>query len=307
MIKKAASTGHSPKTGPLWTQARGLLRRYHLQARKGLGQHFLTDEEALNHIISAAELTPSDVVMEIGPGLGVLTRELARRAGRVMAVELDNKLATILSETLAPFPNVAIINRDILETTPAALLREQGAGLSQNTDSPFSYKVVANLPYYITGAVLRHFLEAALKPQMMVVMVQKEVAEAIVARTGKTSLLSISVQFYGKPSMVSYVPARCFYPAPEVDSAILRVDLYPRPPVAVTDEKGFFDLVRAGFTASRKQIANSLAQGLKLPKAGVLSQLEKADISPERRAETLSLDEWAKLWQARQVKEHANP
>jgi len=144
---------------------------------------------------------------------------------------------------------------------------------------------------------LRHFLEASVKPEMMLVMVQKEVAEAIIAEPGKRSILSISVQFYGKPKIVSYVPAQSFHPAPEVDSAILRIDVYSQPAVAVTDEKGFFEMVRAGFTASRKQIVNSLAQGLKSPKPEVLALLEKADIVPQRRAETLTLEEWAQLWQ----------
>jgi 16S rRNA (adenine1518-N6/adenine1519-N6)-dimethyltransferase len=262
-----------------------------------LGQHFLIDGEVLNLITSAAELIPTDVIMEIGSGLGVLTRELARQAGWVIAIELDGKLAATLKQTLAPFDNVTIINEDILGIDPAALLQEQKAQFPPVIKSPFSYKVVANLPYYITSPVLRHFLEASVKPQIMVVMVQKEVAEAIVAKPGGMSLLSISVQFYGKPEITSHVPARCFYPAPEVDSAILRVDLYPKPAVAVTDEKSFFGLVRAGFSASRKQIVNSLAQGLKLSKAEVLSLLEKARIVPQRRAETLSLDEWAQLWQ----------
>jgi 16S rRNA (adenine1518-N6/adenine1519-N6)-dimethyltransferase len=266
-----------------------LLRRFDLQPRKGLGQHFLIDEEALKLITPAAELTPDDIVIEIGPGLGILTRELAGRAGRVLTVELDSKLAAMLKQTLSSLGNVTTINKDILETDPAALLRDAGIDTSQG------YKVVANLPYYITSPVLRHFLEASVKPRIMVVMVQKEVAETIVAGPGRMSLLSISVQFYGKPGIISHVPARCFYPAPEVDSAILRVDVYPQPPVAVTDEAGFFEVVRAGFSAPRKQIVNSLAQGLKLPKADVLPLLEKAGIEAKRRAETLTLNEWAKL------------
>ena len=177
------------------------------------------------------------------------------------------------------------------------MLQEAKAEFAQVLDTPFSYKVVANLPYYITSPVLRHFLEASVKPKYMVVMVQEEVAEAIVAKPGNMSLLSISVQFYGRPGIVSYVPARCFYPVPEVDSAVLRVDLYPEPVIPVTDEKSFFGLVRAGFSASRKQIVNSLAQGLKLPKSEVLSLLAEAQIAPQRRAETLALDEWSNLWQ----------
>jgi len=270
-------------TGSLLTQTRRLLRQFDLRARKGLGQHFLIDGEVLQLITSAAELTPSDVVIEVGPGLGILTRELAQKAGRVIAIELDNKLAAALKQTLAPFDNVTIINDDVLKIEPQNLATD--------------YKLVANLPYYITSPVLRHFLEASAKPKLMILMVQKEVAEAIVAKPGKMSLLSVSVQFYGEPRIISDVPAQCFYPAPKVDSAILRIDPSPQPRVAVADEGSFFDLVRAGFTAPRKQLANSLAQGLGISKAEVLPLLERAGIVPQRRAETLSLEEWARLRQ----------
>jgi len=285
------------KTESLLAQTKRWLRQFHLQVRKGLGQHFLIDEEVLRIIASAAGLTATDVIMEVGPGLGILTKELARQAGWVVAIELDSKLAVALEQTLASFDNVSIINKDVLQIDPAALLQEQKTRFPAAISSPFSYKVVANLPYYITSPVLRHFVEAPVRPQIMVVMVQKEVAEAIVAEPGQMSVLSITVQFYGEPRIISYVPAQCFYPAPEVDSAILRIDLYSQPAVAVTDERGFFGLVQAGFSASRKQIVNSLAQGLGLPKIDVLSLLEKCRIVPQRRAETLSLEEWAKLWQ----------
>ena len=271
----------------LLTQTRRLLRQFDLRARKGLGQHFLIDGEVLKRITSAAELTPADVVIEVGPGLGVLTRELARQGGWVIAIELDNKLAAALKQTLASFNNITIINDDVLRIEPGDLIKEPKTG----------YKVVANLPYYITSPVLRHFLEASAKPQVMIVMVQKEVAEAIVAKPGEMSLLSVSVQFYGEPRIIGYVPAQCFYPAPKVDSAILRINVYPQPPVPVTDERSFFELVRAGFSAARKQIANSLAQGLGLPKTEVLYLLAEAGILPRRRAETLTIDEWARLWQ----------
>jgi len=294
--KKLTHKRHYLKRGSLLAQTRRLLRRFDLRARKGLGQHFLVDEEVLKLITSAAELTPTDVIMEIGPGLGVLTRELVKQAGWVVAIELDNKLAAILRETLASFGNVTIINEDILKIDPVALLKEQKAKFPPEVTSSFDYKVVANLPYYITSPVLRHFLEASVKPQTMVVMVQKEVAEEITAKPGQMSLLSISVQLYGEPTIVAHVPARCFYPAPEVDSAILRVALYPQPAVEVADVESFFSLVRAGFSASRKQIGNSLTQGLGLPKAEVLSLLEKTGIVPQRRAETLTLEEWARLY-----------
>jgi len=294
VAKKASQRQRYPGAGSLLAQTKRLLRQFDLQARKSLGQHFLIDREVLGLIVDTAELTAADTVVEIGPGLGVLTGELAGKAGRVVAVEVDGKLAAVLGERMASRPNVVVINQDILEVEPVFLLQSVSLPAAS---SPSNYKVVANLPYYITSAVLRHFLEAEVKPQIMVVMVQKEVAEAIVAEPGRMSLLSVSVQFYGKPRIVSYVPANCFYPAPKVDSAILRVDRYPQPPVAVADEAGFFKLVRAGFVAPRKQMANSLAQGLKWPKAEVLSLLEQVSIMPQRRAETLTLDEWAKLWQ----------
>jgi len=278
----------------LLTETRGLLRRYGLHARKGLGQHFLIDRGVLEIILEAAALTPDDLVIEVGPGLGVLTRELAKRAGRVIAVELDDRLAAALKEDLTFLHNVIVVNGDILKLDPVDLLRE--VGLIVEPGSPASYRVVANLPYYITAPVLRHFLEAALKPQSMVVMVQKEVAETIAARPGRMSLLSVSVQFYGEPVIVDYVPAASFYPVPEVDSAVLKIDVCPEPRVAVGDEDGFFRLVRAGFSAARKQLVNSLARGLGMSRIEVLPFLEKAGIEPKRRAETLALDEWARLW-----------
>jgi 16S rRNA (adenine1518-N6/adenine1519-N6)-dimethyltransferase len=280
----------------LLTQTKSLLRHFDLRARKGLGQHFLIDGEVLKLITQAAELTLTDVIIEVGSGLGILTRELAKKAGLVIAIELDNKLATVLKQTLASFNNVTIINDDVLRIEPGDWLKEQKAN--------YSYKVVANLPYYITAPVLRHFLEASAKPKVMIVMVQREVAETIVAGPGEMSLLSVSVQFYGEPRIISYVPAQCFYPAPKVDSAILRIGL--RPKSLVADEAGFFDLVRAGFTAPRKQIVNSLAQGLGVPKTDVLSLLETAGIMPKRRAETLTLEEWAQLLRITKGKKHVD-
>jgi 16S rRNA (adenine1518-N6/adenine1519-N6)-dimethyltransferase len=289
-MNKSLSRGGSDS---LLAQTRKLLRRFDIRAKKGLGQHFLIDDEVLEAILAAAALSPNDTVIEVGPGLGLMTGELARRAGWVIAIELDNRLANILKKTLADFDNIVILNEDVLGTDPAALLQGQAPSFP-TTLRP--YKVVANLPYYITSPVLRHFLEASVKPEIMVVMVQKEVAEAIVAEAGQRSVLSISVQFYGKPSIVARVPASAFYPAPEVDSAVVKIEVYPRPPVAVDNVEGFFKLVRAGFTAARKQVANSLSQGLGLPKPEILSLLEKTDIDPRRRAETFTLEEWAELW-----------
>lgn len=273
----------------LLAQVKGLLRQFDLKTKKRLGQHFLIDEGVLEQIVSSAGLTPQDVVVEVGPGLGLLTRELAKRVGRVIAVELDVQLVAVLKRTLSSFTNVFIVQADILKVPPGELVGRycvEDAG----------YKVVANLPYYITSPVLRHFLEASLKPQLMVVMVQREVGEAIVASSGNMSLLSVSVQFYAKPRLIVYVPAQSFYPPPKVDSVVLRLEFLPQPAVVVDDVAGFFDIVRRGFSSPRKQLHNSLAQGLGVSAAPVVSLLKRVGIESQRRAETLTLEEWAKVW-----------
>jgi len=271
---------------------RQLLRQFGFKPKKRLGQHFLIDEAVLERILSAAQLSPGDIVVEIGPGLGVLTEGLARRGARVIAVELDSKLVALLKKRLAAFPDVKIVRADILEVTPRQLLQNNltASELAQG------YKVIANLPYYITSPVLRHFLEAQLRPSEMVVMVQKEVGEAIAAIPGKMSLLSVKTQFYSKPVIISYVPAASFYPPPKVDSVILRLDVYSRPPIEVSDVAGFFDIVIHGFSSPRKQLRNSLAHSLEMPSSQVASLLEKAGIEGKRRAETLNLEEWRELW-----------
>ena len=265
-------------------EAKSQLHRLGARARKGLGQHFLVDRGALENIISAAQLASTDTVTEVGPGLGILTEELVKRAGKVIAVEADPKLASSLQKRLSKFANLTVINADILQLDPIELI-----------DRKRHYKVVANLPYYIAAPILRHFLEASLKPSLMVVMVQKEVGQSIVAQPGDMSILGISVQLYGKPTIVDYVPAQSFYPEPKVDSAIVRIEVYPEPAVQVADIAAFFEIVKAGFSAPRKQIRNSLALGLQLNSAEVVELLEQAGIAPQRRPETLSLEEWANL------------
>jgi len=269
------------------TEVRRLLDRLGLRAKKSLGQHFLVDKRVLHRIVSAAELTSEDTVIEVGPGLGILTKELARRAGRVIAVEADPNLASALREVVA---DIDIISADILQTDPALLLASSGV-----EDASPSYKVVANIPYYITSPILRHFLEASLKPSLIVVMVQKEVGEAIVAQPGRMSLLAVSIQFYGQPLIVDHVPARSFYPPPKVDSVILQIKVHQQPPVSVPQASKFFDVVRAGFSAPRKQLRNALAQGLGIPPKEAASLLERVMIDPQRRAETLHLEEWARI------------
>jgi 16S rRNA (adenine1518-N6/adenine1519-N6)-dimethyltransferase len=274
----------------LLSETKNLLRQSGLHARKGLGQHFLVDGAYLKHIFQAAELSENDRVIEVGPGLGVLTRALAQRAGHVIAIEKDEHLSILLKDNFQTYRNITIINQDILQVNLPDLLNEYfGNSLS-------GYKVVANLPYYITSPVLRFFLEAESKPRILVVMVQKEVARQITAKPGEMSQLSIGVQLYGEPRIIKYVPARAFYPPPEVESAILKIDVLPKPVVDV-DIKSFFDLVHAGFSAARKQIANPLSHTLGLPKEDILVMLSKAAIDPRRRAETLSIEEWGQLWQ----------
>ena len=218
-----------------------------------------------------------------------MTAELAKRSGWVIAIELDDTLASILTSTL-PTDNVVVLNQDILGTDPSELFI---GGSPHVPEAMAAYKVVANLPYYITAPVLRHFLEASVKPSVMVVMVQKEVAETICAAAGKRSLLSIAVQLYGEPELVRIVPRESFFPAPAVDSAIVRIKVKPGP--RGVDEDAFFRVVRAGFTAARKQLANSLAQGLSLPKEEAAGILQQSGIDPKRRAETLELEEWAAI------------
>ncbi len=269
-----------------------LLASLDARAKKSLGQHFLIDAGALRRIVEAAELTPEDTVIEVGPGLGVLTAELISRAGRVIAVELDDNLAGLLKQRFAQASNLTVVHEDILKSEPSALLANAGI------DRKKEYKVVANLPYYITSAVLHHFLEGDVRPSLMVVTVQKEVARTIVAAPGEMSLLSVAVQFYGEARIVASIPAGSFLPPPKVDSAILKIRLHRELPVPFSDADSFFEVARAGFCAGRKQLVNSLAQGLGVEKEIVRATLAEAGIEPSRRAETLRIDEWVILWRA---------
>ncbi len=264
---------------------RALLRRLGLSARKGFSQSFLTDSYAVMDIVSAADLRSSDQVLEIGPGLGVLTRELVKAAGRVVAVELDRALAELLPRLVADAKNLKVIQGDYLDFDPA-------------TAFSGPYKVVANLPYAITSPALRRIMTFPPKPTLAVVMVQKEVAERVAAKPGETSLLSIMVQLYSRVSFVREVPASAFYPAPKVDSAVLKLELYDRPPEGVDDTEALLKVVAAGFSRRRKQLHNSLSDSLWFPPGGVFEVLEAAGIDPARRAQTLSIEEWIRLYRA---------
>lgn len=264
---------------------RQILRRYGLEPRQELGQHFLVDERALTRIVAAAELSPDDIVLEVGAGVGNLTRLLAMSAGRVVAVEIDRRFLPVLASELADHSNVHLVAGDILSLNPAGLAEGQ------------PYKVVANLPYAITSAVLRHFLEARVPPQRTVVTVQREVAERIAARGGRMSLLAVSVQYYGRPQLLFRLRPGAFYPPPEVESAVLQIDRHPEPPVKVANVPHFFRVVSAGFSQPRKQLGNSLAAGLGISHQEAATALRRAGIDPRLRAERLSLGDWARLAQ----------
>jgi len=269
-----------------------ILRRYGVRPSKGLGQSFLIDRGVLERIVEASHLTPDDIVLEVGPGTGLLTHRLAQVARAVVAVELDRKMFPILEETLRDCRNVHLVQGDILAVDPVAEITK---ALGMAEASTLRYKVVANLPYYITSAVLRHLLAARVRPEQLLVMVQREVARRIVASPGELSLLAISVQAFGAPEIVGHVPARAFFPRPKVDSALLRVHVYEQPKVPPEVQERFFRLVHAGFSQKRKQLHNSLAHALCIPHESVLAALAEAGIAPDRRPQTLSIEEWLRL------------
>lgn len=271
----------------------GVLRAHGLRPRKSLGQHFLADETYLRRIVAAADLSASDTVLEIGPGPGNLTRLLAERAGRVLAVELDDSLIPLLWQTFADAPHVHIIHGDILQLEPGSLLMQ----FADSTAPLTPYKVVANLPYYITSAAIRHFLEERHPPTLLVLTVQREVAQRIVARPPQMSLLAVSVQYYAEARLIARIPPGAFVPPPKVESAIVRLDRRAQPAVAVKADD-FFRVVSAGFGQRRKQLRNSLAAGLGLAPEAVETALRAAQIQPTRRAETLTLEEWGALCRA---------
>ncbi len=266
-----------------------LLRQFNIRPKKSLGQNFLVDEHALIHIVQAAEITEADVVLEIGPGLGSLTRHLADAARHVIAVEIDRTLIPPLRSVLSARSNVSIVEGDILQLDPAELLSHY------LTDKLSRYQVVANIPYYITSPIIRHLLEAPIKPRSVVLTIQLEVAQRLIAQPNDMNLLAVGVQFYGVPRIVQRIPAGAFYPVPDVDSAVVRIDLPDQPRVNVKDVDMFFKVAKAGFGQKRKQLHNSLAAGLPLTHEQIMQALNDAGIDPKRRAETLTLEEWGKL------------
>ena len=291
-----------------------------IRPKKGLGQNFLVDPAHRAHIVAAAGLTPADVVLEVGPGPGVLTELIAAQAGRVIAVELDDRLIPFLRDRFAAQPHVTIIHADILKLDVAALMSEsvsqrvgesaservgesanQRVGGERTTNYAIrttQYKVIANLHYYITSAAIRHLLEAAPPPELLVLTVQREVAERIVASPPEMSLLALGVQFYCTPRIVGRIPAGAFYPRPKVDSAVVRLDRRDDSPAGDVMAGAFFRAARAGFSQPRKQLLNSLAAGLGVAAGQAEQWLAAANIVQQRRAETLTLAEWGALVRA---------
>jgi 16S rRNA (adenine1518-N6/adenine1519-N6)-dimethyltransferase len=257
---------------------------------RDLGQNFLIDPNALAAVVDAGAISPTDTVIEVGPGLGVLTHELVSRAGRVIAIEFDRRLAARLRDEFRG-ERFTVIQNDVLRVEPGEAVGAQAP-----------YKVIANLPYQITSAILRHFLEAGLPPDLMVVMVQWEVAQRIIATPPDMSVLAHSVQLYAEPEIIARVPAASFLPAPRVDSAVLRLTRRPRPAVEIEDVDAFFRVIKAGFLHARKKLLNGLegglaAMGTRIDRQALQHVLEQAAVDSARRAETLTLLEWARIYQ----------
>lgn len=260
-----------------------LLKRYNLTPKKSLGQNFLVDHNALLKVVEDAEVRQDDRVLEIGAGIGNLTRLLAVRAKQVTAVEIDQGLFPILEEVTRPFENIHLVQGDILEMSVASLFSVDG------------YLVVANIPYYITSAVIRHLLEAKVRPARLVLTMQREVAERILNTDEKMSLLSLSIQVYGQARIGSHIPASCFYPKPNVDSSVLIIDVFQEPKLSHEDIKTLFDLAHAAYNQKRKMLRGSLSPLLGQDKQFAAELLEKASIDPRRRPESLSLKDWINL------------
>jgi 16S rRNA (adenine1518-N6/adenine1519-N6)-dimethyltransferase len=266
-----------------YLNAQALLREYGLQPKKSLGQNFLVDPNGLDKVMLAAGVGPKDTVLEIGAGLGSLTVLLAQAARQVVAMEIDRGLLPPLTNVTSAYKNVRIVEGDVLKLPLEDLVPGEG------------YLVVANIPYYISSAIIRRLLEAETRPTRMVLTVQQEVAERICAKDGKQSLLALSVQVFGAPKIEARIPSGCFFPAPDVDSAVLSIALYPQPLIALDALDDFFRLAHAGFSQKRKTLRNALSAGLGLPASETEKLLATAEIDPQRRAETLSITEWGQL------------
>ena len=256
--------------------------------RKALGQHRLVDHRVLRRIVGAADFGDEDTVIEVGAGSGLLTELLAQRASRLIAVEMDTELTAGLRERFRGRDNVSVVEADVLSISPDEVLTRGGGRMP--------YVVVGNLPYFIGSAILRHFLTARAQPGWLLVTLQAEVARNIAAGPGKMSYLSVEMQYYAQPRLLFEIPAAAFRPPPKVRSAVVRLDTRQGTAVEVHDREAFFRLVQAGFAAPRKQLRNALSIGLECGTAEAESMLGAAGVEPTRRAQTLTLEEWAGLY-----------
>ena len=268
-----------------------IIQKYQFAFQKKFGQNFLIDQNILDKIVESVDLTEKDCVLEIGPGIGTMTQRLAEEAGEVIAVEIDRNLIPILKDTLSPYENVTIINDDILKVDLAGLVQERNGGRP--------IKVVANLPYYITTPIIMALFEKHVPLQSVTVMVQKEVADRMQVGPGTKDYgaLSLAVQYYSRPEIITRVPASCFMPSPNVDSTVIRLTRYEEPPVAVRDEEWLFAVIRASFNQRRKTLANGLANaaGLGLGRQQVEEVLTEMGLSRTIRGEALTLEQFADL------------
>lgn len=279
-------------------RTKAILQKYHLQLKKSLGQNFLTNKDILINIVTAAEVSQDDDVIEIGPGIGALTEQLAKRAHQVLAFEIDQRLIPVLKETLQPYPNVVIINQDILSA-------DLTTTLNQHFDGKHQLKVVANLPYYITTPIMMHLLQLQLPFACMVMMMQKEVAQRLTAAPGTKAYgsLSVSVQTLTNAQIVFNVPRTVFFPQPNVDSAIVRLVPRQQPLVALDEQKQFSKFVKGCFAKRRKSLWNNLLNMYgKQPtiKEKLQQVLTANDIDPQIRAERLDVNQFVKLYHALQ-------
>lgn len=262
--------------------------RYGFKLSKSLGQNFLTDKHIIDRIVESAEATDEDLVIEIGPGIGVITSEVAEYAKKVIAIEIDKNLIPILDETLGEFDNVEVINQDVLKTDINKLIEESGCR---------DAKIIGNLPYYITTPIIMYLLESGINVSSITIMMQKEVADRIKASPGgKTyGAISVAVQYYCEVETVTNVPKNVFVPAPKVDSTVLKLNVRKEKPVDLCDEKLFFRCIKAGFGQRRKTLLNSMSSLGDVSKEDIRVCLSNAGIEEKRRAETLSIEEFAKL------------
>ena len=267
--------------------------KHRFQLSKSLGQNFITDKRVIERIVEGADPSEKDLVIEIGPGIGVLTAEAAQQAAKVIAIEIDSKLIPILGETLAEYDNVEVINQDILKTDLNGIIDEQ----RQLGNFTGDVKIIGNLPYYITTPIIMHILENSIHAESITVMMQKEVADRIKASPGNKTYgaISAAVQYYCEVEQVISVPKEVFVPRPKVDSAVLKLTIRKETPVDLIDEKAFFACIKAGFGQRRKTLLNSLTGTYGLSKDEIRTILEKSGIDPVRRAETLDMNEFADI------------